>query len=112
GQFGIFRGRASQRVVIDFEARVVEYVRTRLVHPSQVLRNLPGGGVRLTMTIGDITEVATWVLGFGDTAHVIEPEQLAERVRGELQRALARYDDLKASPTSTSKATSASTEAP
>lgn len=91
GQFGIFRGGEPRRVVIDFDARVADFVRTRKVHPSQELTVLPGGGVRLTMAIGDLTEVATWILGFGETAQVIEPPDLVERIKAELKGALARY---------------------
>jgi len=100
GQFGIFRGGDPRRVVVDFDARVVEFVKTRKIHPSQRLSDLPDGGVRLTIEIGDLTEVGTWVLGFGETARVREPEELRERVRGELARALARYDDDAAAPAS------------
>ncbi|HZF47846.1 MAG TPA: WYL domain-containing protein [Polyangiaceae bacterium] len=91
GQFGIFRGGEPRRVVIDFDARVAEFIRSRKVHPSQELTVLPGGGVRLTMAIGDLTEVATWILGFGETAQVIEPADLVERIKNELKGALARY---------------------
>lgn len=91
GQFGIWRGGEPRRVVIDFDERVTEFVRTRKVHPSQELTSLPGGGVRLTMTIGDMTELATWVLGFGETARVVEPPDLVDRVKRELEGALARY---------------------
>ncbi len=93
GQFGIFRGGEPRRVVVDFDPRVVEFVKTRKIHPSQRLSDLPDGGVRLTIEIGDLTEVGTWVLGFGETARVQEPAELRERVRGELARALARYDE-------------------
>jgi predicted DNA-binding transcriptional regulator YafY len=91
GQFGIWRGGDPRRVVIDFDARVAEFVKTRRVHPSQEVTSLPGGGVRLSMTIGDLTEVATWILGFGETATVVEPADLVDRVRSELEGALARY---------------------
>lgn len=91
GQFGIFRGGEPRRVVIDFDPRVADFVRTRKVHPSQELTALPGGGVRLTMAIGDLTEVATWILGFGETAQVIDPPDLVERIKAELKGALARY---------------------
>ena len=50
-------------------------VRTRRVHPSQELAPLPNGGVRLSMDIGDLTEVGTWILGFGGLATVISPEE-------------------------------------
>jgi predicted DNA-binding transcriptional regulator YafY len=91
GQFGIFRGLEPRRVVIDFDAKVAEFVRTRRVHPSQELTPLPQGGVRMTMMIGDLTELATWILGFGETARVVEPPDLVERVTKELEGALAQY---------------------
>lgn len=91
GTFGIFRGSEPIRVVVDFDAKVAEYVRTRRVHPSQELANLPDGGVRLSMAIGDLTEVGTWILGFGETAKVVEPEELVERIKKELLGALAQY---------------------
>ncbi len=91
GHFGIHRGGAPRRVVIEFDERVIEYVKTRRVHPSQELTDLPNGGVRLVMTITDLTEVTPWILGFGETARVIEPPDLLARVRGELENALAQY---------------------
>ncbi|WP_437281363.1 WYL domain-containing protein [Sorangium sp. So ce375] len=100
GQFGIWRGGEPRRVVIDFDERVTEFVRTRKVHPSQEITPLSGGGVRLTMLIGDMTELATWVLGFGETARVVEPPDLVDRVKRELAGALARYEE----PPSTAEA--------
>jgi predicted DNA-binding transcriptional regulator YafY len=91
GQFGIWHGGEPQRVVIDFDARVREYVETRRIHPSQEIAVQEDGSVRLSMTIGDLTEVTTWVLGFGETANVVEPESLRQRVRSELENALKRY---------------------
>jgi predicted DNA-binding transcriptional regulator YafY len=91
GQFGIWSGGQPRRVVIDFDERVEDFVRTRRVHRSQRLDALPGGGVRLTMQIADLTELATWVLGFGETAKVVEPTDLVDRVKKELAGALARY---------------------
>lgn len=97
GQFGIWHSGERQRVVIEFDARVREYVETRRIHPSQVLEMTSAGRVRLTMTIGDLTELTTWVLGFGETAMVVEPEVLRERVTRELENALARYRNVRAS---------------
>lgn len=92
GQFGIWRGHQSLKVVIEFDARVADLVRSRRVHNTQKLASLPDGGVRLTMIVGEITEIVSWVLGFGETARVVEPPQLVERVRGELLGALRKYD--------------------
>ena len=91
GSFGIWRGTKNIRVVVEFSAKVAEYVRSRKVHTTQKLASLPDGGVRLSMVVGELTEVVSWVLGFGDTARVVEPEDLVSRVRGELERAVRRY---------------------
>jgi len=94
GQFGLWRqGEYGHRVVIDFHASVAEHIQTRQVHATQ--RNEPreDGGVRVTLELGDLTEVAAWVLGFGSLAQVVEPASLREQVRGELERALGRYAD-------------------
>jgi predicted DNA-binding transcriptional regulator YafY len=91
GHFGIHAGGEPKRVVIEFDQRVIEYVRTRRVHPSQKLVDLPDGGVRLEMTITDLTEVTPWILGFGETVRVIEPPELVARVTSELSNALDQY---------------------
>lgn len=98
GTFGIWSGGASKRVVIDFSPKVAEYVSTRKVHPSQVIDELQGGGVRLTLDIGDMTELTSWILGFGETARVVEPEDLALRVQKELENALANYQSAAPAP--------------
>lgn len=92
GQFGIWQGGKPEKVVIDFDEKVADYVRERNIHPSQKLTSRPRGGVRLTVTLGDLTELGSWVLGFGQTATVIKPESLRERVKTELANALARYE--------------------
>jgi predicted DNA-binding transcriptional regulator YafY len=91
GQFGIWRGAQSIRVVVDFDAKVAEYVRARKVHSSQKISTLPDGGTRLSMVVSDLTEVISWVLGFGKTARVVEPPELVESVRNELEQALVAY---------------------
>lgn len=93
GEFGIWRAAKKQKVVIEFDAKVAELVRSRKVHATQKLTDLRGGRVRLTMTIGDLKELTSWVLGWGCMARVIEPTELATRVREELLGALAKYDE-------------------
>lgn len=91
GEFGVWRSKEKRKVVIDFDARAAEYVKTRKVHQSQKLANLVNGGVRLTMTIGDLNQVTSWVLEWGPRARVLEPAELVERVKAELRDALGNY---------------------
>lgn len=91
GEFGIFKDPKPQKVVIDFDAKAAEYVRMRKVHASQKLAAIAGGGVRLTMTVGNLTQLISWVLEWGPRAKVVEPEELVDRVREELESALSQY---------------------
>jgi predicted DNA-binding transcriptional regulator YafY len=95
GELGIWRSSQKHKVVIEFDAAAAEYVKMRMVHPSQKLANLQGGGVRLTMTIGNLTQAASWVLEWGARAKVHEPPELVQRVQEELAGALARYAPIK-----------------
>lgn len=93
GEFGIWKAATRSRVVIDFDEHAAEYVRTRRVHPSQKLTALPGGRLRLTMQVGNLNQLTSWVLEWGHRARVVEPPELVERVREELRAALESYDD-------------------
>ena len=44
------------------------------------------------MTVGNLTPVVSWVLEWGRRARVVEPPELADRVRAELEGALAHYE--------------------
>jgi predicted DNA-binding transcriptional regulator YafY len=91
GEFGIWKGDKKHKVVLEFDAQAAEYVRMRKVHSSQRLQPVSGGGVRLAMTVGNLTPVVSWVLEWGARARVVAPPELAERVRAELQGALEGY---------------------
>ncbi len=93
GEFGVWRGQTPQKVVIEFDAAAAEYIRMRKVHGTQKLSGIAGGGVRLTMTVGNLNPVVSWVLEWGRRARVVAPPELANRVREELARALALYEE-------------------
>ena len=95
GEFGIWRApNQRHKVVIEFDAEAVEYIRARTVHPSQRLVGIAGGGVRLTMTVGNLTPVTSWVLEWGERVRVVSPPELVERVTNELKGALAKYNSV------------------
>jgi predicted DNA-binding transcriptional regulator YafY len=92
GEFGLWRGDELHKVVIDFDAEAAETMRMRRVHTSQRLSGLPGGGVRLALTLGSLEPVVGWLLGFGSHVHCVEPKELRERVAVELEKTLALYE--------------------
>jgi predicted DNA-binding transcriptional regulator YafY len=92
GEFGVWRSTEKHRIVVEFDAAAAEYVRARKVHQSQRLVPIAGGGIRLSMTVGDLTPVVSWILEWGPRARVVEPPKLVSRVASELRLALQQYE--------------------
>jgi predicted DNA-binding transcriptional regulator YafY len=88
GAWGIIRGDIV-RVRVLFGRSVARYIRDRLWHPTQRLRELDGGRVELTLQVADTLEVRRWILGFGPEAEVVEPAALREALWRDAE-ALAR----------------------
>lgn len=79
---GAFGGTREIRVVLRFHApAAADRVREREWHQSQTLRDLPGGQVELSLTLGALEEIERWVLNWGDDVEVMEPVELRERIR-------------------------------
>jgi predicted DNA-binding transcriptional regulator YafY len=95
GDFGVARAPRHVRLIVEFEPRVADAVRSRRVHPSQKLAVAADGRVRVSVTVPEAPEVLAharaWVLGFGSAARVVEPREFLDEVARELRRALGRY---------------------
>jgi predicted DNA-binding transcriptional regulator YafY len=78
-------------VEIEFEARVAPYIRARVWHPSQEIRELDGGQLRLSMRVCHDWALRSWILGWGPLARVVDPPSLANEIHSELQSASTRY---------------------
>ena len=88
--FGFFSDGEPERVRLVFTQRVAPYVRARRWHPSQRLKDLPDGGIELTMTTCG-RELIRFVLEWGAQCRVVEPGWLVGEVKGELERAASSY---------------------
>src|SRR5437879_12952223 len=78
-------------VEIIFNSDIAEYVRSRVWHPSQQVRELGGGRISMKMHVGGEFELVSWILSFGPSALVVSPERLRIRVKEELARAAGNY---------------------
>jgi predicted DNA-binding transcriptional regulator YafY len=78
-------------VEIIFGADVAEYVRSRVWHASQSVREIGSGRINLKMRAGGEFELASWILSFGASATVVAPERLRRRVESDLSRAMENY---------------------
>jgi proteasome accessory factor B len=81
----------AQRVEIDFSADVAPYVRARVWHASQDVREGGDGGVRVTMNVCHDWALRSWILSWGPFAKVVAPASLARTIRADLEAAGTRY---------------------
>jgi predicted DNA-binding transcriptional regulator YafY len=91
GELGALAPQAPVRVVVDLDARVARSVRDARWHPSQKLSALAGGGVRVAFAVDEPESLLGWVMGFGRSAQVVEPDSLRELVQRELAATLEAY---------------------
>jgi len=78
--WGIWGSSDPVEVEMIFQPDVAARVRETIWHPSQVLEELPGGRLRMTLRIGHWLEVRHWVLGWGGSCEVIRPAELRRAV--------------------------------
>ena len=80
----------AQRVEIEFAAEVAPYVRARVWHASQDVRD-NGDGVRLTMNVCHDWALRSWILSWGPFARVVSPAPLVKTIRADLEAAGTHY---------------------
>ncbi len=88
---GVLGGEGDYRVVVRFTATAADRVREREWHESQVMRDLPDGGLELTLRLGALAEVSRWILGWGDSAEVIAPPELRAQVKATAEALAQMY---------------------
>jgi len=80
-----------EKVVIKFDPSLERYLEENIWHPSQIFKRDKDGSVVLTMEVGGLVEVMSWVLGFGRHAEVLLPEHLREAVAEEVSATAGKY---------------------
>jgi predicted DNA-binding transcriptional regulator YafY len=80
-----------ERVEIEFQSAVADYVRSREWHASQELRDDPAGGLRMTLDVCLDRALQSWILSFGHFARVVAPKTLAKEIAEQFEEARAVY---------------------
>jgi len=71
---------------------VAPYVRARVWHPSQQIRDDANGRIVVSLDVCHDWALRTWILGWGPFARVISPASLADEIHADLNTAAARYN--------------------
>jgi proteasome accessory factor B len=78
--FGVMKGDGDYEVVLEFDAWATDLLRGRQWHPTQTVRELPGGGCHMGMRLSGLDEIERWILSWGTHANVLRPASLAARL--------------------------------
>ncbi len=89
--FGLFHGDETIPVTLRFTPFRARWVREQQWHPGQSLKELPGGGVELTLPAADFREIKMKILQFGADCEVVAPQALRDELWAEIARMAAIY---------------------
>ena len=81
----------TERVAIEFQQAVADYVRAREWHRSQSLTPIEDGAVRMTLDVCLDQALKSWILSFGPFAKVVAPESLAREIADQFEKGRALY---------------------
>ena len=88
---GVLGGVGNYQVKIRFTAKVADRVRERIWHDTQTLVDQPNGGIELTMKLGALPEVESWILSWGTDAQVLAPTELRKRIQTTITKLAKQY---------------------
>ncbi|MFA7345229.1 MAG: WYL domain-containing protein [Terrimicrobiaceae bacterium] len=84
----IAHGEKPERIRLLFSAHVATYIRERVWHPSQILRQHRDGSLEMRIETSGHKELVRWVLSWMPDVEVLAPQSLREREREKLCEAL------------------------
>jgi proteasome accessory factor B len=83
----------DREVVVRFARKVAQNVAEVAWHKTQRLQFLPDGSLDFSVTVSGLSEIAWWILGYGDQAEVLQPPELRQIIVGHAVRMLQRYGE-------------------
>jgi predicted DNA-binding transcriptional regulator YafY len=91
GSFGIYDGDDDITVAVKFLPAVARYVSEKQWHKSQKETKHRDGSLTVGYRLSNTVEFKSWVLSFGPSAVVIEPESLRAEITQDLEQSLKSY---------------------
>ena len=91
--FGVFAKptKTKYAVRIAFDVFAAPRIQERQWHPSQKIKQLGGGGIELSLTLGNLEEIERWILSWGNHAQVVAPPELKDRIASTAQALADAY---------------------
>jgi len=90
--FGIFKGTTPVQIRIEISPKIAPFVKERRWHSSQSVISKGDGSIVLGLDVAITPELVQWILGFGEDAKVIEPNQLRKEIAEAATKVAALYE--------------------
>jgi predicted DNA-binding transcriptional regulator YafY len=87
---GVHSGPA-ERVEIEFQQPVTDYVLARAWHQSQLITPAVDGTIHMTLDVCLDQALKGWIMSFGPFARVVAPESLAREIADQFEKSRALY---------------------
>jgi len=88
--WGIIKGKKTS-VLLEFNAQTAPLIQETRWHPTQKLEPQKNGTLQMRLEVDGIDELLWWVLSFGSTVTVLEPEELRKRAKEEAKAIAKKY---------------------
>jgi predicted DNA-binding transcriptional regulator YafY len=87
---GVYSG-TPERVELEFDASIADYVTTREWHRSQTFETRTDGSVSMRLDVCIDVPLRAWILAFGASVRVVAPVRLAAEILAQLEQARLQY---------------------
>jgi predicted DNA-binding transcriptional regulator YafY len=89
--FGIMQGDNSTEVLLRFNSRISTRIGEQIWHPQQRSTPNPDGSLTLGFPVADFRELVKIILSYGADIEVLQPQELKELVKEEIDRMTKIY---------------------
>lgn len=90
-RFRIMDDGEPSKISILFDPKIAYYIKERIWHPTQEIKEEKDGSVVLSMNVEGFAEIKSWVMSFGDLAEVLSPAEFRTDVAREFANGSKKY---------------------
>lgn len=91
-EFGIWHSEGEpKKIELEFSPQINTYILERSWHENQECHQNPDGSVYLSYVSNQITETLHWIMSFGANVKVLNPPELIEKIKSEIQKLNSLY---------------------
>ncbi|TDX59018.1 helix-turn-helix transcriptional regulator [Orenia marismortui] len=89
--WSVMRGDKDVKVKVKFTGDIARWIKENKYHPTQEVEELEYDSIIMSFTTSGLSEVKGWILKYGSSAEVLEPESLREEIKDEIKGMMGVY---------------------